>query len=554
MKLSHIAVSTWALAVLAGCGDGGASGACGDGTLDPEEVCDDGNTVDGDGCSASCQSDETCGNRILDPGEACDDGNTVAGDGCGVTCQFDPYCGDGNVDPGEGCDDGNADNGDGCTISCAAEASCGDGNPDPGEECDDGNRDDGDGCSGYCLDELRAWVGPERVDSGDGDASGATVAFDGDGNAIAVWPQFDGARLSIWASRYRPGLGWSAQEVIDDDVVGDATGPQIAVSPGGDAIAVWSQYDDVGYDRVWANHYQAGAGWGVPELLGPVDYSSIVDAVAADADGNMFAVWQASDDNLWAARYTGGAGWGTAEVIKADPGWVNSAHIAVDPAGNAFVVWWQYDGTRANIWGNRYAAGSGWGTAALLETDNAGPAEYPGVAVDADGNAIAVWHQSDGTAWNIVANRYTAGSGWGSPELLETDSARAGDPQIAMSDAGDALAVWSQGGQFRANHYTAGSGWGSAEPIGPTGTTYGAVLAMDARGNAIAMLVQGGTHVDAWTNHYTAGAGWDVAELRETGDGDVGSAAVAMRPAGNAIAIWSQSDGARYDIWADHYE
>src|SRR5438105_526553 len=33
---------------------------CGNGRLDPGEVCDDGNDVVGDGCSAACKSNETC--------------------------------------------------------------------------------------------------------------------------------------------------------------------------------------------------------------------------------------------------------------------------------------------------------------------------------------------------------------------------------------------------------------------------------------------------------------------------------------------------------------
>src|ERR1700689_5033658 len=39
---------------------------CGDGIIEGNEVCDDGNTVSGDGCSADCLSDETCGNGIVD--------------------------------------------------------------------------------------------------------------------------------------------------------------------------------------------------------------------------------------------------------------------------------------------------------------------------------------------------------------------------------------------------------------------------------------------------------------------------------------------------------
>src|ERR1043165_6305836 len=46
-------------------------GGCGNGILDPNEVCDDGNLISGDGCSADCMSTEACGNGIRDPGEVC---------------------------------------------------------------------------------------------------------------------------------------------------------------------------------------------------------------------------------------------------------------------------------------------------------------------------------------------------------------------------------------------------------------------------------------------------------------------------------------------------
>ena len=63
-------------------------GGCGNGIVDPDEVCDDGNAVVGDGCSDSCKSNETCGNGIVDPasGELCDDGNVQSHDGCAHDC------------------------------------------------------------------------------------------------------------------------------------------------------------------------------------------------------------------------------------------------------------------------------------------------------------------------------------------------------------------------------------------------------------------------------------------------------------------------------------
>jgi len=61
---------------------------CGDALVTGTETCDDGNTTDDDGCSASCEDDgiPPCGDGVRAPEEACDDGNTVAGDGCSPTC------------------------------------------------------------------------------------------------------------------------------------------------------------------------------------------------------------------------------------------------------------------------------------------------------------------------------------------------------------------------------------------------------------------------------------------------------------------------------------
>lgn len=63
------------------------NGVCGDGAVDLNEQCDDGDTQSGDGCSGACR-DEFCGDglRQIGLGEQCDDGNTVPGDGCENDC------------------------------------------------------------------------------------------------------------------------------------------------------------------------------------------------------------------------------------------------------------------------------------------------------------------------------------------------------------------------------------------------------------------------------------------------------------------------------------
>jgi fibro-slime domain-containing protein len=225
---------------------------CGDGVRDPGEVCDDGNTMDGDGCSADCKTQDAsyicptpgqlctrlyqCGDGRLNGSEltsmdssgnpnGCDDGNTMDGDGCSSTCTVETgyicrhpgqlcvlnqYCGDGKVEPGEQCDDGNNDYTDGCygdcTIApyfscppsggaCTSTIVCGDGRRDPGEACDDHNTANGDGCSSLCTVEAN-WsctgaagatstckklvaCGDKRVNGGETCDDGNTVSNDG---------------------------------------------------------------------------------------------------------------------------------------------------------------------------------------------------------------------------------------------------------------------------------------------------------------------------------------------------------------------------------------
>jgi len=124
---------------------------CGNGIMDPGELCDDGNITDGDGCSSGCMPEgytvAICSDGVVGEGEDCDDGNLVSGDGCSAFCEMEVIllCGNGLLDQGEECDDaeGNSDSTPGsCRTSCRR-AHCGDGVLDASEACDDGERNSG---------------------------------------------------------------------------------------------------------------------------------------------------------------------------------------------------------------------------------------------------------------------------------------------------------------------------------------------------------------------------------------------------------------------------
>ncbi len=226
------------------------------------------------------------------------------------------------------------------------------------------------------------------------DRTGApAIAADPDGNAVVVWDQTDGTRYDLWSNRHAPDEGWSTPQRIERDDAGDTFRPQVAMDPNGNAVAVWQQFDGT-RDNIWANRFTPRRGWGGAERIEANNNAGGArnPQVALDSSGNAIAVWQQSDgmrDNIWANRFTPRRGWGGAKRIEVDnAGKAVAPHIAADPDGNAMAVWQQSDGTRDNIWANHYAPAEGWGAAKRVETRDAGNAEHPRVAMDAQGNAV----------------------------------------------------------------------------------------------------------------------------------------------------------------------
>ena len=161
--------------------DGITSTDCGNGVIEPGETCDDGNTINEDNCTNTCENPE-CGDSItwnLESGtEECDDGNIFNSDDCTRACE-NARCGDDIVwHSGSGtetCDDGDALNGTpfNCNATCTGttEPVCSNGVIEPGETCDDGNTLNIDSCTDVCEDaecgDSYIWVGQEECDDGD---------------------------------------------------------------------------------------------------------------------------------------------------------------------------------------------------------------------------------------------------------------------------------------------------------------------------------------------------------------------------------------------------
>jgi hypothetical protein len=428
---------------------------------------------------------------------------------------------------------------------------------------------------------VSPWGTAQLIESQAGSAGAPQIGMDASGSAIAVWTQSDGSagRTDIWANHFSAGSGtWGIAQSIGNQA-GSAGSPQIVAHASGNAIVVWRQSNgSVDSGDIWANRFTAASGtWATAQLIESQAGTASSPQIAVDASGNAVAVWGQYDRlgnryDISANRFSAASGtWGTAQFIgragsvfdavgiptSTSP----SPSIGVDASGNAIVVWRLVDALAYDISANRFNAASGtWGTAQLIESqgDSVGP---PRVAIDASGNAIAVWNQS---ILGLQANRYSATSGtWGTAQSIGHGASGLFSPSIAMDASGNAVVAWREDdARFQThvisvNRFTIVSGtWGTAQTIGGAGRAFDPPsIAVDTSGNAIAVWPQlGFLNRDIWARRFSAASGaWGAAQIIESQAGDAVSSRVAVHGNGNAIAVWQQFDGTRFNIWANHF-
>jgi hypothetical protein len=422
----------------------------------------------------------------------------------------------------------------------------------------------------------RQWQTAVAIETGDANiAEEPQIAMDARGDAVAVWRRHDQV-IRIWSNHYTAGSGWGTALAIAGDTgpatPGPVRTPQVAMDANGDAMAVWPQADGGNY-KVWSNHYITGMGWGTAGSIeanastGAADISAIPQ-IQFDANGNAIAVWErdsSANSRVWSNRYTAGVGWNAAAAPLDDNAVdAGSPQVSFDTNGNAIVVWVQSDNAGFHIWSRRYTAAAGsWGTAQMIGNDNAVQANAQ-IGIDAAGNALVVWNQSNGALQTeIWARRYTAANGgWDTASRISDTASGAGNPHIAMAANSDALVIWPQAdnstsSSVRWNRYTAGTGWGTAAQIEPAnGTHVGEPqIACDSSGNALVMWDRADSmHSEIRSSRYTVSGGW-AASVNAGSTGDVLNPVVVMDASGNALAVWQQTDSAHVSaLWANRFE
>jgi len=344
----------------------------------------------------------------------------------------------------------------------------------------------------------------------------------------------------------------AANEVVDGR-------PQVAADPAGNAVAIWERHVG-GEEIVEATERPAGGDWSEPEVVSLPGEEGERSQVTIDAAGNAIAVWITGDSSTGfvvrsAVRPPGGK-WSQPEDVSDSIAEAITPRLAVDAASEAVAIWTAFDSGDRIVQGAVRTAAGEWS-----EPDDLSPAgefvtplEAPDVAIDAAGNAVAVW-KLEGSNDVVQAAVRPAGGDWAEPDDVSAAGQDTGQPAVAMNDAGLAIAVWTRldgTDTIQASVRPAGGDW--ADPDDLSNASQNAAepdVAIDETGDAVAVwtrfngandIVQGAVR--------TAGGDWaDPEDLSASGQHGA-SPVVAANDAVGAVAMWHRSDGSNLRVQA----
>jgi hypothetical protein len=197
----------------------------------------------------------------------------------------------------------------------------------------------------------------------------------------------------------------------------------------------------------------AGASWLAPvDLSAPGGHVGRVQ-VGMDRRGDAVAVWEAFNGADWviqgSVRPVATGVWQTPVDLSAESEDAESPRLAVDADGDAVAVWDVRTLTSSVVQSARRPAGSGAWQATVDVSTGAELASAPDVALDARGDAVAVWQRYtetvEGTRQSAAASsiRPALAVSWHAPVRISAEGVSVGQTRVATDLRGDVAAVWS---------------------------------------------------------------------------------------------------------------
>lgn len=393
------------------------------------------------------------------------------------------------------------------------------------------------------------WLTPVDLTAADNQIISPDVGVDGQGNLVAAWVRQDASSNYILEIATRAAGGsFSVAQIQSDPTLANAV--RVVVNRAGDALVVWDRGN-----TIWATYRPAGGSFETPQGASTVGHTPRMPAAAINDAGMVAVSYTTgnypNNERLFLTVRSKGGLWSTAQDLTGLDDWQQDSDVELDNTGKATVVWSFWDaegagGSGTNIGRARVRNPDGsLGTLRNLSVAvPTGSAVYPDVDLDGSGNAVAVWSRCPSGCELEGATRAQAADTWSSLVPFGTGPApyTNSNPQVAVDSEGNAVAVWiAPDKSVNAARRAAGGGFGGAQTGISAPTAEGIRVKMDDAGNAVALWVRRDSGDSTFRiEAAVAPAGAPFATVRTVSNASNATTGnLAVDPAGNAVAIWS---------------
>lgn len=188
----------------------------------------------------------------------------------------------------------------------------------------------------------------------------------------------------------------------------------------------------------------AQADFAAPVYLSQAGDDAFVPQVDADVDGDAIAVWRRDDgtsSQIQSRRISAAGVRGPLKLVSGGGEDAFHPNVRVDADGDAIAGWRRLKGANHRIQARTISASGVLGETLTLSGTGQDAFDY-GLAIDDDGDAIAVWRRSDGTNHRIQARTISAAGALGPTKTISAAGGDARDPEVAVDAGGDAVVVW----------------------------------------------------------------------------------------------------------------
>lgn len=308
--------------------------------------------------------------------------------------------------------------------------------------------------------------------------------------------------------------------------------------------------------------FAAFGDWSTPIPLSEAGQNAENPQISVSTDGEPYVTWSRHDDSIiMRAQATGsldfGASWSTTTTLSGANQEAVDSRVAVDADGNAIAIWYRSNGSNYIVQTSRSEDG-GVSWSAPVDLSTVGRDAYaPQVAFDADGTAIAVWNRFDGTSYVVQSSRSTDGGvSWTSPATLSVSGGDAYGAQVAVDSDGTAVVAWyrTNGSNFivqSSRSLDGGVNWSAPVDLSQAGQeAYEPFIDADAAGNTVVVWRRsdGSDYIAQATASSDGGATWSTPANLSAPGYSAESPRLSANADGQIVVVWYRNVDGNYRV------